>query len=97
MELLWTARDPSGFGALRDELEALPQLPVTARAWERAIEVWHELVRRGRHRQIKPADYVIAAVAELSAVGLCHYDGDFDAIALVTAQPVRAIAPIGSL
>jgi predicted nucleic acid-binding protein len=97
MELLWTARSQSDFAELRDELDALPQLPITPAAWERAIAVWHELVQLGRHRQTKPPDLLIAAVAELAGVGLCHYDNDFDAIAAVTGQPVRPLAPIGSL
>ena len=74
MELLWTARNPTEFAELREDLEALPQLPVTPEAWQRAIDVWHELVRQGKHRQTKPADLLIAAVAELAGVGLCHYD-----------------------
>jgi hypothetical protein len=28
---------------------------------------------------------------------VCHYDADFDLIAEVTGQPVRAIAQLGSL
>ena len=97
MELLWTAQSQSDFGEMREDLEALPRLPITPAAWERAIDVWHELVRLGRHRQTKPPDLLIAAVAELAGVGLCHYDRDFDAISAVTRQPVRALAPIGSL
>lgn len=97
MELLWTARNPTEFAELREDLEALPQLPVTREAWQRAIDVWHELVRQGKHRQTKPADLLIAAVAELAGVGLCHYDSDFEAIAHVTGQQTRPIAPIGSL
>jgi len=97
MELLWTARDAEEFGELRDDLAALPQLPIAAEAWERALDVWHELVRHGGHRQIRPADLLIAAVAQVAGVGLCHYDGDFEAIEPVTAQPLRPIAPIGSL
>jgi predicted nucleic acid-binding protein len=97
MELLWTAQNQSDFSELREDLNALPQLPITPAAWERAIDVWHELVQLGRHRQTKPPDLLIAAVAELAGVGLCHYDSDFDAISALTRQPVRALATIGSL
>jgi predicted nucleic acid-binding protein len=97
MELLWTARDAAEFAELRDQLGALSQLPVGTDAWERAIDVWAELVRRGRHREVRPADLLIAAAAELAGVGLCHYDRDFETIGVVTAQPIRAIAPLGSL
>lgn len=97
MELLWTARSRRDFSELRADLEALPQLPIEPAAWARATDVWEELVGRGSHREVKPADLLIAAAAELAGVGLCHYDADFDAIAEVTGQRVRAIAPIGSL
>ena len=36
-------------------------------------------------------------LAEAAEIGVCHYDADFDVIASVTGQPVRAIAPLGSL
>ena len=66
-------------------------------AWDRAIAVWRELVRRGRHRQARQPDLLVAAVAELAGVAVCHYDRHFDVIAEVTGQPVRAIAPLGTL
>ena len=97
LEMLWTAHDAAEFMTLRAGLEALPQIAITAAAWERAADVWEELVRSGRHRQITPPDLLIAAAAEVAGVGLCHYDRDFETIADVTRQPVRAIAPLGSL
>ena len=61
------------------------------------MDVWQSLVDTGRHRQVKQPDLLVAAAAELAGVGVCHYDGDFDIIASVTGQQVRAIAPLGSL
>ena len=46
---------------------------------------------------MKIPDLLIAAAAELAEVPVCHYDRDFELIADVTGQPVRAIAPLGSL
>ena len=97
MELLWTAKSLREFEELRDDLAALPQFPVDGGTWERATDVWHELVGRGHHRQAKIQDLLVAAAAELAGVPVCHYDADFDAIAAVTGQVVRAIAPLGSL
>jgi hypothetical protein len=37
------------------------------------------------------------APAELSELPICHYDAHFELIAEVTGQPMRAIAPLGSL
>jgi hypothetical protein len=97
MELLWTARTPEEFEDLRLDLAALPQLPIEQQTWNRAIDVWHELVKVHRHRQVKIQDLLVAAAAEIAGVIVCHYDGDFEVIAEVTGQGVRAIAPIGTL
>jgi predicted nucleic acid-binding protein len=97
LELLWTARSADEFGEILQDLSALPQLAIDSDVWDRAVEIWQALVDGGRHRQAKPADLLIAATAELGGVGLCHYDSDFRAIGSVTKQPVREIAPIGSL
>lgn len=97
MELLWSARNSADFDDIVEELAVLPRLNPDALAWDRAVEVWRELARRGRHRQVPRNDLVVAAVAELAGVGVCHYDHHFDVIAEVTGQPVRAIAPLGTL
>jgi predicted nucleic acid-binding protein len=46
---------------------------------------------------VKIGDLLVAAAAETARIGVCHYDADFDVIASVTGQPVRVIAPLGSL
>jgi len=92
----WT-QEPAEFAELRADPGALPQISITDEVWERAIDVWQELASAGRHRQVKIADLLIGAAAEAAHIGACHYDADFDAIASVTGQPVRAIAPLGSL
>jgi predicted nucleic acid-binding protein len=97
LELLWTARDAAEFDRLAALADGLPQVDVDGPAWDRAIVVWRELVRRGRHRQVPRNDLVVAAAAELAGMPVCHYDRHFDVIAEVTGQPVRAIAPLGTL
>jgi predicted nucleic acid-binding protein len=97
MELLWTTRDAREFAEFRLDLRALPEIPITAQVWERATDVWHELAKLARHRQVKIPDLLVAAAAEAAEIGVCHYDADFDVIASVTGQPVRSIAPLGSL
>jgi len=49
------------------------------------------------HRRVKHFDLLIAAAAESARLTLLHYDADFDTIAAVTGQPIRWIAPRGSL
>lgn len=97
MEMLWSARDAREFARIEANLKALPQFGVSPAAWERAVGVWRELLQRGRHRQVSRTDLVVAAVAELAGVPVCHYDRHFDVIAEVTGQPMRAIAPLGTL
>jgi predicted nucleic acid-binding protein len=99
LELLWTARDRPDFIAARSELEHLRLFSIGRRAWDRAFDVFEELTAAGplHHRSVALSDLLIAATAELAEVPLCHYDRDFDLIAAVTSQPVRAIAPLGSL
>ncbi len=99
LELLWTARDQEAFIALRDELDGLEEVPIDAAVWDRAIGVFGLLAARGplHHRQVKLPDLLIAAAAELADMPVLHYDRDFEVIAAVTRQPVRAIASLGSL
>jgi predicted nucleic acid-binding protein len=97
MELLWSAQNLADFDDVVSRMSALPQLDADRPVWDRAVVVWRELVRRGRHRQARQPDLVVAAAAELAGMPVCHYDRHFDVIAEVTGQPVRAIAPLGSL
>lgn len=99
LELLWTARDHADFVAARAELESLPQIPIGQRVWSRATDVFETLAAEGplHHRRVRLPDLLIAAAAELAEIPVCHYDDDFELIAAVTGQPIRAIAPLGSL
>jgi predicted nucleic acid-binding protein len=97
VELLWTTQSQREFADLRRDLDALAKVPNDQDSWDRAMDVWHELVSQGRHRQVKIPDLLVAAGADIAGLPVCHYDGGFDVIATITGQPVRAIAPIGSL
>lgn len=99
LELLWTTRDAGELAARRAALEALHDCPIERPAWSRAIDVFEQLGAQGplHHRRVKLPDLLVAAAAELAGLSLCHYDADFEAIAVVTGQEVRAIAPLGSL
>ena len=97
MELLWSARNTADLDDIVAESAVRPRLNPDGPAWDRAVEVWRELARRGRHRQVPQNDLLVAATAELAGVPVCHYDRHFEIIAEVTGQPVRAIAPLGTL
>jgi hypothetical protein len=98
-ELLTSARDAQDFADIRAELDVLPQLPVGRAEWLRAEDVFLELARLGplHPRRAKLADLLVAAAAEHAGVPVLHYDRHFELIASITGQPVRAIAPLGSL
>ena len=97
MELLWTSRSQQDFEDIRRDLDALAKVTNDQDSWDRAMDVWRELVIQGRHPQVKIPDLLVAAGAEIAGLSVCHYDADFDVIATVTGQSVRAIAPLGSL
>jgi predicted nucleic acid-binding protein len=99
MELLWTTRDGAELAARRSALGALRACPIGPGEWARATDVFERLAADGPlpHRRVKPAELLIAAAAESAGLPVCHYEADFELIAAVTGQPVRAIAPLGSL
>ena len=99
LELLRSARDATEFATLREGLDSLPVLPTGEAVWTRATDVCEALAQRGplHHRQVPVPDLLIAATAEIAGVELLHYDRHFELIAEITCQPVRAVAPLGSL
>ena len=49
------------------------------------------------HKGVRPADLLIAAAAEAAGVEVLHYDSHFERIQEVTRQPMRWLAPKGTL
>lgn len=99
MELLVSTRNEKELAARRADLANLLDCPIEKRDWQRALDVLEAFSRRGplHHRQVKLPDLLIAAAAESAGLPVLHYDRHFELIAEVTGQPVRAIAPLGSL
>jgi predicted nucleic acid-binding protein len=99
LEILWSARSSKDYDGLAEELAALRSIAIGASSFERALEVQRRLARVGglHHRSVKIADLIIAAAAEAADATVLHYDADFDRISKVTGQPVRWIAPRGSV
>ena len=96
-EVLFSARGHEDLVTTRAQFAALPFCPIGPAEHQRAFAVMEALAEGHRHRQATFTDCLIAAAAESAGIGLLHYDADFDAIASVTGQPTRAVAPIGSL
>lgn len=99
LELLWTSRDHPDFVEIRDDLSSLREVPMGDRVWRRATDVFEQLAEAGplHHRRFALPDLLIAAAGELAELPVLHYDRDFELIAAVTGQPIRSIAPLGSL
>jgi predicted nucleic acid-binding protein len=99
LELLYSARNASEFGELRDELAALPDCPLGKEQWDRALWVYEQLATLGgaHQRSVKHPDLLIAAAAEMAGLTILHYDEDYDRIAEITGQPTRWLADRGTL
>jgi predicted nucleic acid-binding protein len=99
LELLHGTRNAEEYSATRRRLDLVPQCPIGPAEFRRALDVYERFAHQGglHHRRVKHADLLVAAAAESAGVTLLHYDQDFDAIAEITAQPTRWIAPKGSL
>lgn len=99
LELLHSARNPDEFTLIEEGLRGLRWVEPAAGDWHRAREVYRVLGSKPgmMQRSVKHTDLLIAAAAERAGVTLVHYDADYETIAEITGQPVRWIAPRGSL
>jgi predicted nucleic acid-binding protein len=99
LELLQSARNGREFDERRLQMAELPECPIAATEWSRAIDVYRKLAHQGGayQRGVGHGDLLIAAAAESAGVELLHYDEDFERVAAITGQPTCWIAPRGSL
>jgi predicted nucleic acid-binding protein len=98
-ELVRSARNPAELEERRERLDELRDLPIRRREWDRALDVMQALAEQAplRHRRIPLVDLLVAAAAESAEVPVLHYDRHFERIAEITGEPLRAVAPLGSL
>ena len=94
-----TSRDHADLLEMRGRFYAPPDIAVGSRIRQRATDVLELLAEAGplHHRRVALPDLLIAAAAELAELPVLHYDRDFELIAEVTGQPMRPLAPLGSL
>ncbi|MGH9037374.1 MAG: PIN domain nuclease [Acidimicrobiia bacterium] len=97
LELLFSAPAPTTYHELAHVLRALPRVPVTDGAVDRALEVQGLLATRSQHRSVPLPDLLVAACAEHGGLTVLHYDADFDRIAEVTGQPVQWVVTQGTV
>ncbi|MDQ1357655.1 MAG: hypothetical protein QOJ52_4426 [Acidimicrobiaceae bacterium] len=97
LELLFSAPSPATYRELAEVLRAMPRVPVTDAAVDRALEVQMLLANQSRHRSVPLPDLLVAACAEAAGLTVLHYDADYERIAKVTGQTVQWVVPGGSV
>jgi len=97
LELLYSAPSPGTYHELADVLRAMPRVPVTDHAVDRALEVQMLLADQSQHRSVPLPDLLVAACAEAAGLTVLHYDADYERIATLTGQPVQWVVPRGSV
>jgi predicted nucleic acid-binding protein len=99
LEILHSARSGREFDAMEVRLRRVPWITIESADWARARAVYRSLAWQagGQQRQVPHPDILIAACAERQGVTVVHYDADYDLIGAVTGQPMRWVAPRGSL
>lgn len=97
LELLYSASSPSVYEMLAAALRALPRVPVTETALDRALEVQGLLAKRSQHRAVPLPDLIVAACAEAAGLTVLHYDADYERIAQITDQPTQWLIARGSV
>lgn len=96
LEILFSARNPADYEAIREERLAFPDVPITPEVMARALQTQRLLAGRGRHRVPIP-DLIIAATAESAGLTILHYDADYEQIAQVTGQTHQWVVPRGTV
>jgi predicted nucleic acid-binding protein len=97
LELLYSAPNPRTYSELATALQAMPRVPVTDAAVDRALDVQATLAAKSQHRSVSLPDLLVAACAERAGLTVLHYDSDYDRIAEITDQPTRWVVPRGSV
>ena len=96
LEVLYSSRNLRDFESVLDERRSLDAAPITPEVMERAVELQHELARRGQHRVPIP-DLVISAAAATAGLIVLHYDSDFPRLAAAGGAPHEWVVPQGSV
>lgn len=78
-------------------LSAFEAVSMSTSLWGQARETQLALANGGGHRQVPPADLLLAATAEEAGVVLIHYDRDYERIAAVSSLSHQWLVPPGTL
>ncbi|MBA3268444.1 MAG: PIN domain nuclease [Acidimicrobiia bacterium] len=96
LEVLYSSRDLADYEDIAEERRSLDSAPITQEVMATAMDLQHELARRGQHRLPIP-DLIISAAALLSSLVVLHYDADFERIFAVGGARHEWVVPQGSV
>jgi predicted nucleic acid-binding protein len=91
LEVLFSSRRLSDYEAVLLERRSLDSAPITPEVLDLAIDLQHELAKRGQHRLAIP-DLIISAAARSAGLIVLHYDADFERVG-PSAAPNRSGSP----
>ncbi len=96
LELLYSSRNLRDYQETLEERGSLDAAPITPEVLSKAIDLQHQLARRGEHRLPIP-DLIISAAAQMAGLTVLHYDEDFERIAAVGGALHEWVVPPGTL
>jgi len=96
LEVLYSSRGLADYEDIAEERRSLDSAPITPEVMATAMDLQHELARRGQHRLPIP-DLIISAAALLSSLVVLHYDADFERIFAVGGAQHEWVVPQGSV
>lgn len=96
LEVLYSSRNLGDDEQILEERMSLDAAPITPEVMAGAIELQHELARRGQHRVPIP-DLIISAAARQANLVVLHYDRDFERLAEVGGATHEWVVPQGSV
>ena len=96
LEILYSSRNLADYEAILEERTSLDSAPITPDVLSTAVDLQHELARRGQHR-IPIPDLIISAAALRANLVVLHYDSDFERLAAIGGAPHEWVVPQGSV
>jgi len=96
LEILYSSRNLADYEAILEERTSLDSAPITPDVLSTAVDLQHELARRGQHR-IRIPDLIISAAALRANLVVLHYDSDFERLAAIGGAPHEWVVPQGSV
>jgi predicted nucleic acid-binding protein len=96
LEVLYSSRNLADYEEILEERHSLDAAPITPEVMAKAVELQHELARRGQHRVPIP-DLIIFAAALQARLVVLHYDSDFERIAAAGGAHHEWVVPQGSV